>query len=64
LQSCNNILVPTPLPRVHLVLELVEALLHIVVPFVTLRAVGLDWKRALLAPFVASTSDLGSALPG
>jgi hypothetical protein len=37
---------------------LVEPLLHFVVPLVTLRAVGLDWKSALFASFVALTPDL------
>jgi membrane-bound metal-dependent hydrolase YbcI (DUF457 family) len=37
---------------------LVEPLLHFVVPLVTLRAIGLDWKQTLFASFVALTPDL------
>jgi hypothetical protein len=37
---------------------LVEPLLHFVVPLATLRAVGLDWKSALFASFVALTPDV------
>jgi hypothetical protein len=37
---------------------LVEPLLHFVVPLVTLRAIGLDWKQTLFASFIALTPDL------
>jgi membrane-bound metal-dependent hydrolase YbcI (DUF457 family) len=37
---------------------LVEPLLHFVVPLVTLRAIGLDWKQTLFASFLALTPDL------
>jgi hypothetical protein len=36
----------------------VEPLLHFVVPFVSLRAVGVDLRRAIFASFVALTPDL------
>jgi membrane-bound metal-dependent hydrolase YbcI (DUF457 family) len=37
---------------------MVEPLLHFVVPFVSLRAVGVDLRRAAFASFVALTPDL------
>ena len=37
---------------------MVEPLLHFVVPFMSLRAVGLDLRKATLASFIALTPDL------
>lgn len=37
---------------------MVEPLLHFAVPLVSLKALGLDWKSALFASFVALTPDL------
>ena len=37
---------------------MVEPLLHFVVPFVSLRAVGLDFRKATFASFIALTPDL------
>lgn len=37
---------------------MVEPLLHFVVPFASLRAIGLDWRRAALASAIALTPDL------
>jgi len=37
---------------------LVEPLLHFAVPFASVRATGLDWRKALFASLVALTPDL------
>lgn len=37
---------------------MVESILHFAVPFVSLRAVGLDWRKTLFACLVALTPDL------
>ena len=37
---------------------MVEPLLHFAAPFVTLKALGLDWKSALFASLIALTPDL------
>lgn len=37
---------------------MVEPLLHFVVPFVSFRAAGVDWRKALFASCVALTPDL------
>ena len=37
---------------------MVEPLLHFAAPFVTLKALGLDWKSALFASILALTPDL------
>jgi hypothetical protein len=37
---------------------LVEPLLHFAVPFTSVRATGLDWRKALFASLVALTPDL------
>ena len=37
---------------------MVEALLHFAVPFASLRAMGLDWRRAILVSVIALTPDL------
>ena len=45
-------------------LELVEPLLHFVVPLVTPRSVGLPWKKALFASFLALTFGSGFSFAG
>ena len=37
---------------------MVEALLHFAVPFASLRAIGLDWRKAPVASLIALTPDL------